>query len=234
MFRFSRALVTSTLFVAAAISTSASAANQVTFNLTVPLQNVFIYGYEFNGKVYAWDLFPYHIGNVPAGVTTYAVGGVNPTTWAIVGTSGGVDVAMSVNDSIDPPTGLPFATVFSGYDQSVVRSEIVGLWNGGYNSQAAFALFSFVLDNEDPLKTDGVQATIDMYTFSNGIKRGTATFGPVAACPADINASGGVDAADLSLLLGSWGTAGAGDINHDGATDGTDLSILLGAWGVCP
>jgi glucose/arabinose dehydrogenase len=38
-----------------------------------------------------------------------------------------------------------------------------------------------------------------------------------------------VDAADLSILLGAWGTAG-GDLNADGTTDAADLSILLGAW----
>ena len=52
-------------------------------------------------------------------------------------------------------------------------------------------------------------------------------------CPADFNADGFVTAADLSTLLGAWGTP-AGDIDGDGNTSAADLSTLLGAWGACP
>lgn len=47
----------------------------------------------------------------------------------------------------------------------------------------------------------------------------------------DLNCDGAVDAADLSILLGAWGTAGPGDLNTSGTVDAADLSILLGAWG---
>lgn len=56
----------------------------------------------------------------------------------------------------------------------------------------------------------------------------------VLQCPADLDGSGTVDGADLSLLLGSWGEAGAGDLNADGVVNGSDLGTLLGAWGPCP
>ncbi|MDZ4753430.1 MAG: GC-type dockerin domain-anchored protein [Phycisphaerae bacterium] len=53
-------------------------------------------------------------------------------------------------------------------------------------------------------------------------------------CPADINGSGTVDAADLSVLLGAWGSANvAADVNDDGTVNAADLSVLLGAWGGC-
>ncbi len=48
--------------------------------------------------------------------------------------------------------------------------------------------------------------------------------------PADLNHDGVVDAADLAILLGAWGTPGA-DLNGDGTTDAADLAILLGSWG---
>jgi hypothetical protein len=48
--------------------------------------------------------------------------------------------------------------------------------------------------------------------------------------PADLNGDGSVDAADLALLLGSWGTSG-NDLTGDGIVDASDLAILLGAWG---
>ena len=57
----------------------------------------------------------------------------------------------------------------------------------------------------------------------------------VADCVADGNYDGVVDAADLSLLLGAWGsTADAGDLDQDGVVGGSDLAALLGAWGPCP
>lgn len=48
--------------------------------------------------------------------------------------------------------------------------------------------------------------------------------------PGDLDRDGDVDAADLSLLLASWGGA-AGDVNGDGTTDAADLSLLLANWG---
>ena len=51
-------------------------------------------------------------------------------------------------------------------------------------------------------------------------------------CPADRDGNGSVDAADLSTVLGAWGTA-AGDIDGNGTTDAADLSALLAAWGAC-
>ena len=46
----------------------------------------------------------------------------------------------------------------------------------------------------------------------------------------DLDFDGDVDAADLSLLLSSWGTA-AGDVDSDGDTDAADLAVLLANWG---
>lgn len=58
------------------------------------------------------------------------------------------------------------------------------------------------------------------------------------ACPGDLNGNGTVDALDLAILLGAWGTFGpvgtGGDVDRDGDTDGADLGSLLGGWGPCP
>ncbi|MBL9147918.1 MAG: hypothetical protein JNM94_04420 [Phycisphaerae bacterium] len=48
--------------------------------------------------------------------------------------------------------------------------------------------------------------------------------------PADLNGDGVVNAADLGILLGAWGTSGPGDLNGDGVVNAQDLGILLGAW----
>ncbi len=63
---------------------------------------------------------------------------------------------------------------------------------------------------------------------------GTFTITCVPTCLGDLDASGTVDAADLAVLLGQWGGAGAADLNASGTVEGGDLAILLGAWGGCP
>ena len=52
-------------------------------------------------------------------------------------------------------------------------------------------------------------------------------------CPADVNGSGTVDAADLAGLLAGWGTSSP-DLNGDGTVNAADLAALLTAWGACP
>ena len=52
-------------------------------------------------------------------------------------------------------------------------------------------------------------------------------------CPGDLNGDFVVNAADLAVLLGAWGTSAA-DLNGDGVVSAPDLGILLGAWGACP
>ncbi|MFO0828132.1 MAG: hypothetical protein U0572_08275 [Phycisphaerales bacterium] len=47
----------------------------------------------------------------------------------------------------------------------------------------------------------------------------------------DLNGDGAVDARDLAVLLGAWGTAGpVGDLNIDGVVNDADMAILLEAW----
>lgn len=57
---------------------------------------------------------------------------------------------------------------------------------------------------------------------------------PAAGNPADLNGDGVVNAADLALLLGSWGTCPPpcpADLDGDGSVGASDLALLLGSWG---
>lgn len=55
-----------------------------------------------------------------------------------------------------------------------------------------------------------------------------------AACPADLDADGSVDAGDLAVVLAAWGATGvAADLNRDGLVDAGDLAAVLAAWGAC-
>lgn len=62
----------------------------------------------------------------------------------------------------------------------------------------------------------------------------TATAIQVITVPglaADLNMDGMVDAYDLAVILGAWGSdSGVGDINGDGTVDGFDLSAVLSRW----
>ncbi len=59
--------------------------------------------------------------------------------------------------------------------------------------------------------------------------------GPQAPFVTDLDSSGAVGGADLSLFLADWGDCAPGacpsDINRDGFIDGADLSILFANWG---
>ena len=58
----------------------------------------------------------------------------------------------------------------------------------------------------------------------------------LCGCPGDVNFDGTVNGADISVLLGYWGTSGqpvSADVNRDGVVNGADLAELLGSWGPC-
>jgi hypothetical protein len=53
-----------------------------------------------------------------------------------------------------------------------------------------------------------------------------------AANPADLNGDGVVGAADLTILLSAWGSAGGpADLNRDGIVGSADITVLLSSWG---
>ena len=51
--------------------------------------------------------------------------------------------------------------------------------------------------------------------------------------PADLDGDGEVGAADLAILLGSWGPCPGcpADLDGDGVVGPADLAIMLGSWG---
>ena len=53
-------------------------------------------------------------------------------------------------------------------------------------------------------------------------------------CPADLDANGIVNGADLGLLFVEWNGPGNADFNGDGEVNGIDVGIMLVAWGPCP
>jgi hypothetical protein len=72
----------------------------------------------------------------------------------------------------------------------------------------------------------------DSGRFNDTVKVKVADIIP---CPADLNGDGQVDAADLAILLGSWGPCPDcnADFDLDDFVDAADLAVLLGEWGSC-
>ncbi len=53
-------------------------------------------------------------------------------------------------------------------------------------------------------------------------------------CEGDFDANGVVNAVDLAVILGAWGTSAAcGDVDGSGVVNAADLAQLLGNWGSC-
>jgi hypothetical protein len=106
--------------------------------------------------------------------------------------------------------------------------------NPNANALRFGTLYNFRFDASTP-PTSGV-ATISLFKPAAGAATATVTI-PVPSAPpsliGDLNDDGVVDAADLTILLGAWGTDGqpaGADLNDDGAVDAADLTLLLGAW----
>ena len=74
------------------------------------------------------------------------------------------------------------------------------------------------------------------YGVYEGQRRGFIADIGTIPCLGDITGDHVVDAMDLGVVLGAWGSSGGEfgtDINSDGIVDAMDLGIMLGAWGSC-
>lgn len=103
------------------------------------------------------------------------------------------------------------------------------------NGQASFDLVV-------PAASAGISEGWVATATATDVQRGeTSEFGPALAfefdpaCPADLDDTGTVDAADLFDLLGAWGSCPgcAEDLTGDETVDADDLFELLAAWGSC-
>ncbi len=144
------------------------------------------------------------------------------TPLCLDGVTGNLVVEMLNGDFFTGVAGVPGA---SGYGLRPAGNTPVGTTSSGTYCRLSCADASgqYVL-------CESVGATF----LANWVVEFNGDFsGCGSNCPGDFNADGFITAADLSTLLGAWGTP-AGDIDGDGNTSAADLSTLLGAWGACP
>lgn len=83
--------------------------------------------------------------------------------------------------------------------------------------------------------TDMSPSGFDAQTGWGMVNANEALIDTPSLCGSDLNDDGTVNGADLTILLGQWGTCFncSSDLNGDGQVNGADLSILLGSWGGC-
>ncbi len=158
-------------------------------------------------------------GPEPEGVT---VGAVNGQTYAFV-------VLERIGGIMAFGLANPAQPTFEQYVNSRVFSGSPAAGTAGDLGPEGV---HFVSAEESPtgvallLVANEVSGTVSVYSVE-----------PICGIePGDLVADCVVDASDLAVLLGAWGTCPRGgvcpaDLNGDGQVDATDLAILLGAWG---
>ncbi len=144
----------------------------------------------------------------------------NGTTWqSVTGTLPSGITAQCL--AIDWDRGLPGMVVGSG-------AGVYASFDQGVTWIRSGSTLPNV--NTSQLQINATSRTVLLATYGRGAWRSSLPG------PADLNADGSVDGADLGVILSQWGpctaTFGcAGDLNHDGQVDGGDLGILLSSFG---
>lgn len=177
---------------------------------------------------------PTALGHNPLGNTVYVsnVGAPGPNTPAVCSVSvigGTTNTVVKTLTAGDEPT----AFCHSPADR---RMYWVNEWSH------SLAVVDAETDTQVavlPLGTGQVQPVDMAYNSLNGkvytANRLTYAIGvldTLPACVADLDGSGSVDGADLSLLISDWGGP-LGDLDGDGQTGGPDLALMIASWGPC-
>ena len=163
-------------------------------------------------------------------------------------TESGVDLPLSCSDSGGPGV---FADVWFEWTAPCTGFATVATCNAAFDSRIAVYAGACPTPATGPVfcadDVCGDDASVTFLTLAGQSYRfqvGSSLDGDEGAgvllvacepiggggCVEDLNDDGGVDGADLGLLLAAWGTDGA-DINDDGTTNGADLGLLLAKWG---
>jgi hypothetical protein len=112
-------------------------------------------------------------------------------------------------------------------DDSCSTISVLDATNGG---AAGTAFGGFPL-TQQLVAGETYRVIVGSYDLAESVSGSLVVVGPPQGNPADLNHDGLVNASDLAILLGNWGSSGSGDIDHDGVVGPADLAALLGAWG---
>jgi len=203
------------------------------------------------GHSLAEGVYVFSNGTVPTGCRTH-----------VACTFDGRTARLYLNGELDNEVAFPFdGIVYGGNPDLGPENVVIGAGNaaGGYlrrfqgriddmrlwdHARGAREIDADkdcpIIGNESGLiaywRFDGASLADVTGHGHDGALAGTAAFAadlPPCIIPiGDIDTDTEVDAADLGLLLGAWGTDNvSADLNCDGTVDAADLAILLGNWG---
>lgn len=150
--------------------------------------------------------------------------------WTIVhdgGIEGGVWVGLRWNDEscvADPlPEGTSISVEARAADTEAGLSQVE--WTPVANGGSLAGVVGRFLQ---------VRATLEgvPQPFATPVLCDLSILGGCSAA-GDLNCDGVVDAGDIGVLFGAWGSGGPGDLDGDGKVTGSDLGLLLAAWGPC-
>lgn len=218
-----------------------------------------------NGRLYAcaWDSglwiydvtdvannMPAFLGNTPdGGNNTHSSWPTDDGQYVITGeerSGGGVkvyritDEGDSLSLELTDEFAVPKGDASSVHNQVVVGNRLYNSWYGAglqvFDINAETGLLEFVASYDGPGSVWGVYPFLGsdrvlLSSMSQGL-----IIVSVDPSSADLNDDGSIDAADLAILLGSWGpcpdppTTCPADLDGDGIVGAADLAILLGAW----
>jgi len=135
-------------------------------------------------------------------------------------------------DQSEPENWNGNQLIGGGKHYGFLEFDIERLKNGGYR-------VSFQNWHTFPLNAGDANFTVTGYELrpyrNRVVLEGPVdNLRPIALAPScadiDLDQDQVITAADLSIVLGAWGTAG-GDVTGDGTTNGEDLGALLGGFG---
>ncbi|MDZ4828591.1 MAG: GC-type dockerin domain-anchored protein [Phycisphaerae bacterium] len=138
----------------------------------------------------------------------------------------------SVTSSSGPVEGFSFAAQRSGLLHDHFDFTLNGM--GGADPEPGVFVLPLTFAGEAPVYAPSPTLWL---VFNNGqseeehdaVIQYSSLF---LACGIDLTTDGVVDAGDIGVLLGAWGTDNAAaDLTGDGLVGADDLALLLGAWG---
>ena len=176
-----------------------------------------------NGTMVGWGSNADGALNTPAlGAGARAIDAGNAHAVAVRADGTVVAWGASTSGQLAVPAGLDqveaiacsgFATIALRADGSVVS------WGGGTNPANG--------PSPAPAYATGISMLAAKGSIALGVRGPVIDDGPFG----DLDGDGVVNAADLAILLGAWGSASStADLDGDGQVNAADLALLLGAW----
>jgi probable HAF family extracellular repeat protein len=148
-----------------------------------------------------------------------------PTQAVIVGSFADYEISELYDINNDPGVAVGRAYTFNALPEPSHGIYFDGTTLYDLNDYLPAGTDGFIFEARHVNESGAIAATM----MVDGLFRAVLLV-PALSPSGDLNGSGTVDAADLAILLGAWGSSGPADLDGDGAVGAADLAVLLGQW----